>query len=357
VNEVIILLAAGEDTNVEFMLSYVVMDAAWHAAYDVRVESGKSQLDLTYYGFICNNSLEDWSNASLSLSTAKPSVGGAPPELTTKFVGIRQPWIDSSFHSSPSYVNRAVYQNEVAACSAFPEMEHSKRDRSSSSRDEQMQVMTSSVTESSICASFNIPRKTTILSDNKPHKVTIRIIPLEAKFTYVIIPKLSLHAYLKAHIMNTNESYPLLPGEINVFMDGNFITKSTIKAVSPQESFGLFLGTDDSIKVTYPPGVHYRESKGLLSKSNLKTMKHAITIKNTKSEKITVTVFDQLPKSNDSQIKVKLLKPTIQEGDHEVSLTQANNLKWKKDIASGKQIQIPFEFQVEWPQGIDVTDF
>ena len=40
-------------------------------------------------------------------------------------------------------------------------------------------------------------------------------------------------------------------------------------------------------------------------------MKHTITIKNTKATDVHVSVFDQLPKSNDGQIKVRLLKPTI----------------------------------------------
>jgi hypothetical protein len=41
------------------------------------------------------------------------------------------------------------------------------------------------------------------------------------------------------------------------------------------------------------------------------TVKHTITIKNTKATDVHVSVFDQLPKSNDGQIKVRLLKPTI----------------------------------------------
>jgi len=224
-------------------------------------------------------------------------------------------------------------------------------------KDDQLQVMTSSVQESSICTSFSIPRKTTILSDNKPHKVTIRLIKLTAKYTYVIIPKLSLHAYLKASIKNTSENYPFLAGEINVFVDGNFVAKSNIKAVSPQESFSVYLGTDDAIRVTYPPGVFFKDTQGLLRKSNLRTTKHTITIKNTKSQDIDCVVFDQLPKSNDSQIKVKLLKPVVQEGQTgaEVFITDGNNLKWKKTVPAGKQLQIPFEYQLEWPVGQELT--
>jgi hypothetical protein len=46
--------------KVELSLAYVVMDASWHAAYDVRVTSNDSRLNLTYYGIITNNSLDHW---------------------------------------------------------------------------------------------------------------------------------------------------------------------------------------------------------------------------------------------------------------------------------------------------------
>jgi ferredoxin len=46
--------------KVDLSLAYVVMDASWHAAYDVRVTSNDSRLNLTYYGIITNNSLDHW---------------------------------------------------------------------------------------------------------------------------------------------------------------------------------------------------------------------------------------------------------------------------------------------------------
>jgi hypothetical protein len=60
-------------------------------------------------------------------------------------------------------------------------------------------------------------------------QVTIRIIGLKARFTYVLTPKHSTHAYLKASIINDSERYTFLAGEMNVFMDGNFVSKSAIK--------------------------------------------------------------------------------------------------------------------------------
>jgi hypothetical protein len=37
-------------------------------------------------------------------------------------------------------------------------------------------------------------------------------------------------------------------------------------------------------------------------------------------------------------------------------LTNANNVKWRLEIDPGKQVQLPFEYQVEWPVGVEITD-
>jgi len=45
---------------------------------------------------------------------------------------------------------------------------------------------------------------------------------------------------------------------------------------------------------------------------------------------------------------------TLQEEGY-VTLTEANNLKWKLDLPAGKQIELPFEYQVEWPIDTEIN--
>ena len=104
------------------VLSYVVSNASWSSAYDVRVftknkamkvchahrvtdkSSGKlhilvsytctctcTLLQVQYYGLIQQSTGEDWENASISLSTAQPSIGGSAPALPTKIIRFVRP--------------------------------------------------------------------------------------------------------------------------------------------------------------------------------------------------------------------------------------------------------------------------
>ncbi|CAF1067205.1 unnamed protein product [Rotaria sordida] len=108
-------------------------------------------------------------------------------------------------------------------------------------------VLASKTEASMSSTSFVIPRRSTIDSDGKPHKVTIGVLELTSTFTYTVVPKMSLRAYLKASTVNTSDKQ-LLAGPVSVFMDNNFITHSSIDNVCVGDTFDLPLGTDISVK-------------------------------------------------------------------------------------------------------------
>jgi len=333
----------------------MVKGASWSASYDSRVTSEDLKLELHYYGNIVNNSGEDWDNVSLSLSTAQVSIAGHPPELTTKIVSFKT-YYDYNYSNKPAaYLNVApsmpMTQQKIYSPDLFP------NPLVSAYADEEgpdyMAATTEKTNSNATSSTFNIPRKATILSDNKPHKVTIRLMRLKSQYTYTIIPKLSVHAYLKANVRNKYKEYSLLSGPMNVFVDNNFVAKSSINTVSPGESFSLFLGTDPAIKIEYQTLKQFKDQTGfLLSKVNKTDVRFNIVVSNTKSKDIKVNVFDNLPKSNDNQVKVSLIEPAL-DGDKaegaSVSMTAANNIQWIKKIPANTKISLPFHYVIEYP--------
>ena len=79
---------AGE---VRLLPTYVVVGARWYPQYDVRVSTESQDVELSYHGFIRQNTGEDWTNVDVSLSTARPDVGGVKPELFPWYLNIAQP--------------------------------------------------------------------------------------------------------------------------------------------------------------------------------------------------------------------------------------------------------------------------
>ena len=122
------------------------------------------------------------------------------------------------------------------------------------------------VTEGLASSVFDIAASASIPSDNSSHKVregdtalpalvnstrrfyiyllskvSIATIDLKPTFEYETVPKLSQHAFLKAKVKNESD-YPLLAGPANVFLDQSFVTKTSLKSVSPNEEFSCSLG-------------------------------------------------------------------------------------------------------------------
>jgi len=318
------------------------------------------------------------------LSTATPSVGGAPAPMKTKRVqfqtpqmshfssGSSMPLMEANNLSNPMW--HADNNLNVAQEPAFSSTVMSSRSRFGSLRrrsdaagsaeggdsSSAVGVLTATAQAGTTSTSFQIPRKATIMSDSKPHKVTIAMIDLKPRFTYTTVPCKSPNVYLKATVTNTTTDVPFLAGPLSVFMDSNFVANSNIKTVSPQEHFGMFLGTDNGVKVEYKSMENKKKEGGgyFTGKTNSEYCQYLISLKNTKAQEVSIAVYDHLPMSNDDMLKVKLLEPQLKEPNKDtgesIKLNKHNNVEWRLKLAAGAKQDITFAYSIEWPNGRNV---
>ena len=183
--------------------------------------------------------------------------------------------------------------------------------------------------------------------------MTIGVLDLTSTFAYTVVPKLSLHAYLKASTVNTSDKQ-LLAGPASIFMDNNFITHSTIDNVCLGDTFDLPLGVDASLKVDYKPVKKLTDTYGIISKVNHENLRYETHLTNTKSTEITVSVYEQVPLSSDESIKVKVTQPDLrnkeQSSNNTVTLNDANILEWKYILPPRGECRLTLEYYMEWPK-------
>ena len=204
-------------------LSGIVFQAGWEPSYEVRLADDAIWAELAFKGQIRQQSGEDWDNVDLSLSTARPAVGGVPPVV--------YPWTLSFYRPQPVY--------PAAVGMAAPSMPKAARmfEPREQAADEMIapeaeaQHLTAQVFEEQTSVVFHIPRQVDIPSDGNRHAATVAVEKLPASLEYMAIPKLSPFTYLKGELLNS-AAYPLLPGKVHVFSGGNFVGSTYLKKIA-----------------------------------------------------------------------------------------------------------------------------
>ncbi|MBS0632648.1 MAG: mucoidy inhibitor MuiA family protein [Verrucomicrobia bacterium] len=349
---VTVRVSAPQAGRIDLALAYAVPGAGWTPGYDARVQSAERTVSLGYFGIVRQNTGEDWNNVALTLSTARPGLGGAAPQI--------EPW------SLDVFVARAP-ANLIVTGGLFNE-------RAAKSKDEgylkanlaavNMQSLTSNapapvydataaqatVEAAATSASFKIAAPASVPSDNSPQKVPITTAKLAAAPEYLTVPKLQATAYLTAKVFN-NSDFPLLAGAMNVFLDGTFVATSPLRTVMAGEKFDLALGADEGISVKHKRVKKFTEDTGLTNSGKRITYEYLITIQNNKKTAERVIVADQVPLSRNEKIVVKLLSPDARE----IKPTDEGTLKWTLDLKPAEKRELTVKFTVDYPNDIAVT--
>ncbi|KAG9049795.1 hypothetical protein FS837_009095 [Tulasnella sp. UAMH 9824] len=341
--KVTVVVLAEQKGKAELSLRYMVDGASWTPVYDLRAKISHAQgefskITLQYKASISQKTGEDWTDVALTLSTAAPQLGATIPTLSPYKIGRPRP------APPPPMVTIAP----TMFYSLMEETVVSEQAMAFDSCDDGAPLVlggapppppiahaTATAIEGATSSTFVIAGKSTIPSheqdDEQTHKVSVAIIELDAKLEWVAVPKAQTSAFLKCKVKNTSQ-YILLPGQSNVFMDDNFVCKSTLPSVSPNESFSTSLGVDPAIRITYHP--QQKKSRnatgGLLSnKMDVTSYVQRITVKNTRSTAAApLFIKDQIPVSEDSDFKVLLTEPRLSKERPEVPVASGVKAHW-----------------------------
>ncbi|MBI5382308.1 MAG: mucoidy inhibitor MuiA family protein [Opitutae bacterium] len=367
VKNVTVRLAAATAGQLDLSLSYAVPGASWSPNYDARLRAEERAVELTYQGLVRNGTGEDWKDIALTLSTARPSLGGGAPELAPWIVDVRKALMDKNeVDLSPFVVSSGGRAKKPArpAPATFgsgmqeePMFNRVALAAAPVEQDAAMQIAT--VEGATTSATFKIPTAVTLAADNSTQKVGIATVKLKANLQYQSAPKLRETAFLSAYVTNSSD-YPLLAGAANVFLDDTFIATSNLKTVMPGEKFDLALGADEGIAIKRKLVNRFSEDTGLTSRYRRITYEFLVTLTNNKKTAEKVVLKDTIPVSRDEKIVVKLLAPaerelSTKEAQKEITREEDGKLVWRINLQPAEKRELPLKFSVEHPADLPVA--
>jgi len=364
---VTVRLSAEAAGKLDVSLSYALAGASWTPAYDARLHSEKRQVQLDAFGLVRNATGEDWKGVALTLSTARPGLGGSAPEIAPWYVDVSRPVVYSKTGASSMAFDRAIGGVVAAPKAVFSNSVMMAGEVPSPETEPQVQglLAVAGVESAATSASFKIATPVTLASDNTPQRLPLGSATLAADLQYQATPKLQETAYLAAYVANRSE-LPFLAGALNVFLDGTFVAASRLTTTMPGEKFTLNLGADEGIAIKRKIVSRFTEDTGFTTKSRRTTYDILVTLTNNKRTTERVVIKDAVPVARDEKITVKLLAPAerdllkpedaaAQPPKLGIARDADGKLTWRLDLKPGEKRELPLKFSIEHPADLPVT--
>ena len=204
-------------------------------------------------------------------------------------------------------------------------------------------------------ATYRIPGRVDVPSDNEPHRFVVSEHAFEATLAVHTVPKIASLAYLTAAIVYDG-TVPILPGPVSVFRDGAFVGTSAISMLRPGEGVTLSFGVDDKVRVDYRLETGQRSSEGLFNKHLRLERRYLIEGTNHHARPMEIAVLDQLPVPRDAAIEVALLRGSTKVSERDVE-QRKGVLAWRHTYEPGETRIIKFGYAVTYPDGQAVPGF
>ena len=332
--KVVVTLRASQPATVSSVLSYVVPGASWQPVYDARYDSADGKLSLQYFGQVSQQTSEDWSDVSLTLSTAQPVTGVALPHL--------EPWrVDIAAPRRPMPVpmrSMSARQSTMAEGGA-PAMEMA----------DAASYATATSQSSATNTTFEVPGKQTIAAGGQQQRVALTTLSEAAKLSYELVPSEAAAVFATVKI-NNDKDFPLLAGNVNAFFDNEFVASSDIKTIFPKEELELALGVDQAISVKREPLQRFTESTGLTGSGTRLTYEYKTLVRNNRAQPVELVMHDRFPVSGDEKIDIKRLEPS----GSDLALKGDGRYTQKLSLAAGEERAVLLKFSVQFPKNLDV---
>ncbi len=336
---IVITVSSRENANADLMFTYSVNDAGWIPFYDLRAENTSSPLKIVYRSNVYQATGEDWKGVKLILSTGNPGLSGTKPELTAWYLNYVQNYY--------GYGNKKLRAQVLGDAPATVAMDRNKEENTERDKANEAKVTQTAdytiVNDRNINAEFIISIPYTIPSDGKQYAVEIQDYHLNGIYNYAAIPKLDKDAFLNSNITGW-ESLDLLPGEANIYFEGGYVGKTYLDPAGAEDTLKVSLGREKRIFVKREM---LKEITGnqFLGGSKIKTVAYEITVKNTRKEKINLTLEDQIPVSQQKDIEVEALEINGAQINHDTG-----KLSWNLTLEPNETIKKKFSFAVKSPK-------
>ncbi len=325
-SEIEVTVMAQREGLVKFDFSYMVNGCGWAPKYDIRADGIDKPIQLIYRANLFNNSGVDWNDVKIKLSTAEPGKSATKPTLDKWALNYGSDVQDMTDNNIMNMDQRATIDR----------------------KEGQGPYGVESIMVDELSQEFEIAVPYTVLSDSKAYTVDVNTYEVPATYEYSAVPKMDRDAFLMARITDWSK-LNLVSGHASVFYAGTYVGQSYINTSTVADTMSISLGRDK--RVIIKRAQKMEESKSQVIGSSVKeTVMYEIVVRNNKETAMDITLQDQVPVSQNSDITVDVLN--ISGGTLD---PLSGIITWKLKLQPGETKQLILNYSIKYPKNQRVS--
>lgn len=348
----VVVTLKGGAKPAQLALTYMLPGATWEPVHELRASPDAKTVSLASYAVVIQTSGEDWTGVNLSLSTQHSSATMKIPELEAMLVGTgrKMARVTSSSHDSfklaiRNYAGQNALWNDINNGDVAIQQEYRSNQAVQMGNSVRVEQLFESLQQRGTTAHFPAMGAQTIRTDGRPVRVPIAVGEFAAVHRILAAPEISLNAARTVDLSNTGKQ-PLLPGKVSLYLDGAFLGLTEAEFTAPGESFSLYLGVADHLKLTRTLDRKRSELKRGGQRTKV-LASFVVNVENLSERAVTVQLTDRIPVSESDEVRVGSVKISL-EGKPDVK----GLLHWDLNLAGKQSKEYRVEYTIEYPNDL-----
>lgn len=334
--QIVLSLGASKNLTSKMHISYITPDAGWSPAYDIRSQGMDKPILLTYKADVIQNTGLNWDKVKLVLTSTNPSLNITAPTLS--------PWYLALYNDNAKFRSKSMSMEMASAPSPtiMREESHEKQLNKGVTR----YVTTNN---NGINLSHAIALPYTLKNSTEPNTLVINQKEVVADYRYLATPKLVEEVYLQAEVKDW-ENLNLLNGRANIYYMNSFVGNSYINTNELTELLNIPFGIDKNIQISRINNEKIRKEPIFIGTTIEQKESYTIKVRNTYNSPVKVTIYDQLPLSQENNINVAdaVYKDGVLDKD-------TGEIKWNITLGAKEEKSLPLNYTLSYPKNRQVV--
>jgi len=301
--------------------------ASWQPVYDLRLDRAAGRLVVDRGVLVSQASGEDWRQALLTLSTARPADRSQPSQVA--------PWLR---RIGPKDAPRPLMATRAKGADAMmaPEV---MAEPAPIAETAALEMMGATVT-------WVYPTPVDVRDGVEALRLKLAPLDLPAEIRAEAAPLFDDTAYVMADTRN-DSAQVILPGPAALYLDGAMVGTADLPLTAAGDTLDMGFGPIDGLKITRRIPEANEGDRGLIARSNEMTETVEITAENLTGTDWPLRIVDRVPYATQEDLRIDwtaIPQPDVTDLDGRRGV-----MAWDSTLAAGASTTIRLETKLTWP--------